>query len=102
VIASNVVSKTTLAGQVTLSAQDIDFTSPAAMEIILRDLAGQYMLQSDAVACAAILAGDTASGSTWTVTADDPTSLISALYDAATDILKATNFLPDRLLLAIN
>jgi HK97 family phage prohead protease len=97
VIASNVVSKTTLAGQVTLSAQDIDFTSPAAMEIILRDLAGQYLLQSDAVACAAILAGDTPSGSTWTVTADNPTSLISALYDAATDILTATNFLPDHI-----
>jgi HK97 family phage prohead protease len=97
VIASNVVSKTTLAGQVTLSAQDIDFTSPAAMEIILRDLAGQYLLQSDAVACAAILAGDTASGSTWTVTANDPSTLIAALYDAATDILKATNFLPDHI-----
>jgi HK97 family phage prohead protease len=97
VIASNVVTKTTLAGQVTLSVQDIDFTSPAAMEIILRDLAGQYMLQSDAVACAAILAGDTASGSTWTVTTDNPTSLIAALYDAATDILTATNFLPDHI-----
>jgi HK97 family phage prohead protease len=97
VIASNVVTKTTLAGQVTLSVQDIDFTSPAALEIILRDLAGQYMLQSDAVACAAILNGDTASGSTWTVTADNPSSLISALYDAATDILKATNFLPDHI-----
>jgi HK97 family phage prohead protease len=97
VIASNVVSKTTLAGQVTLSVQDIDFTSPAAMEIILRDLAGQYMIQSDAVACNAILAGDTASGSTWTVTANDPTSLIAALYDAATDILQATNFLPDHI-----
>jgi|694.fasta_scaffold14184_3 HK97 family phage prohead protease len=95
VIASNVVTKTTLAGQVTLSVQDIDFTSPAAMEIILQDLVGQYMLQSDAVACAAILAGDTASGSTWSVTAGDPSSLISAIYDAATDILSATNFLPD-------
>jgi hypothetical protein len=97
VIASNVVQKTTLAGQVTLSVQDIDFTSPAALEIILRDLAGQYMLQSDAVACAAILAGDTASGSTWTVTANDPSTLIAALYDAATDILTATNFLPDHI-----
>jgi hypothetical protein len=97
VIASNVVTKTTLAGQVTLSVQDVDFTSPAALEIILRDLAGQYMLQSDAVACNAILAGDTASGSTWTVTAGDPTSLIAALYDAATDILTATNFLPDHI-----
>jgi HK97 family phage prohead protease len=95
VIASNVVTKTTLAGQVTLSVQDVDFTSPAAMEIILQDLVGQYMLQSDAIACNAITNGDSASGSTWTVTADDPSTLISAIYDAATDILDATNFLPD-------
>ena len=97
VIASNVVTKTTLAGQVTLSVQDIDFTSPAAMQIILQDLAGQYMLQSDNVAADAISNGASASGSTWSVTANDPSSLISALYDAATDILTATNFLPDTL-----
>ena len=97
VIASNVVSKTTLAGQVTLSVQDIDFTSPGAMEIILRDLAGQYLLQSDAVAANAITAGASASGSTWTVTANDPSTLIAALYDAATDCLAATNFLPDHI-----
>jgi HK97 family phage prohead protease len=97
VIASNVVTKTTLAGQVTLSVQDVDFTSPGAMDIILRDLVGQYMLQSDAVACNAITAGGTASGSTWTVTANDPSSLITALYDAATDILDASNFLPDHM-----
>ena len=97
VIASNVVTKTTLAGQVTLSVQDVDFTSPAAMEIILRDLAGQYLLQSDNVAADAISNGASASGGTWTVTANDPSTLISALYDAATDILNATNFLPDHL-----
>lgn len=97
VIASNVVTKTTLAGQVTLSVQDIDFTSPGAMEIILRDLAGQYMLKSDDVAADAIANGASASGGTWTVTANDPTTLIASLYDAATDILNATNFLPDHL-----
>ncbi len=97
VIAANSVSKTTLAGQVTLSVQDIDFTSPAAMEIILRDLAGQYLLQSDNVAADAISSGATPSGSTWTVTANDPTSLIDGLYDAAIDIMTATNFLPDTL-----
>jgi hypothetical protein len=97
VIASNVVTKTTLAGQVTLSVQDIDFTSPAALEIILRDLAGQYMLQSDNVAADALRAGASASGSTWTITANDPTSLIAAIYDAATDILDASNFLPDHI-----
>jgi hypothetical protein len=97
VIASNVVTKTTLAGQVTLSVQDIDFTSPAAMEIILRDLAGQYLLKSDDIAADAITNGASASGGTWTVTANDPSTLIAALYDAATDILNATNFLPDHL-----
>jgi len=95
VIASNVVTKTTLAGQVTLSVQDVDFTSPAAMQIILQDLVGQYMLKSDDVAADAIAAGASASGSTWTVTANDPSTLIAAMYDAATDILNATNFLPD-------
>ena len=97
VIASNVVTKTTLAGQVTLSQQDIDFTSPSSLQIILQDLAGQYMLQSDNIAADAIAAGASASGSTWTVTANDPSTLIAALYDAATDILTATNFLPDHI-----
>jgi len=95
VIASNVVSKTTLAGQVTLSVQDIDFTSPAALQIILQDLASQYLLKSDDVAADAITAGASASGSTWTYNATDPSSLFAALYDAATDILTASNFLPD-------
>ena len=102
VIASNVVTKTTLAGQVTLSVQDIDFTSPAALEIILRDLAGQYMLASDNVAADAITAGATASGATWTVDQDDPSSLITALYGAAVNILTATNFLPDHIFVAPN
>jgi HK97 family phage prohead protease len=97
VIASNVVTKTTLAGQVTLSVQDIDFTSPAALQIILQDLVGQYMLKSDDVAADAIVAGASASGGTWTVVSNNPASLIAALYDAATDILSATNFLPDHL-----
>lgn len=94
-IAANVVTKTTLSGSVTLSVQDIDFTSPAAMEIILQDLVGQYMIASDNVAADAITNGASASGSTWTVTANDPSTLIASIYDAATDILTATNFLPD-------
>ena len=72
-------------------------TSPAALEIILRDLAGQYMLASDNVCADAIKAGASASGSTWTVTPNDPSTLVAAIYDAATDILTATNFLPDHI-----
>lgn len=102
VIASNVVTKTTLTGQVTLSVQDVDFTSPAAMEIILRDLAGEYLLQSDNVAADAITSGASASGSTWTYNTTDPSTLIAALYDAAADILTASNFLPDTVFVSPN
>jgi HK97 family phage prohead protease len=102
VIASNVISKSTVAGQVTLSVQDVDFTSPAAMEIILRDLAGQYLLKTDDIAADAIVSGAQASGATWTVNQTDPTSLITALYGAAVNILTDTNFLPDHIFVAPN
>ena len=95
VIASNTVTKTTLAGQVTLSIQDVDFTDPASLNIILNDLVGEYMLASDNVAADAITTGATASGATWTVSSTDPSSLFNALYTAAYNILTATNFLPD-------
>jgi hypothetical protein len=97
VIASNLVQKVTMSGAVTLSAQDIDFTSPAAMEIILRDLAGQYMIASDNYAADQIVAQGGTSGVTWTVTANDPTDLIDSLYDVAESMLSATRFLPDHL-----
>ena len=100
VIASNVISKTTLAGQVTLSVQDVDFTSPGSMDIIINDLMGQYMLASDNLAADGLVAGATASGATWTVTANDPSSLISAIYTAAYNILLNTNFLPDHIFVA--
>jgi HK97 family phage prohead protease len=100
VIASNSVTKTTLAGQVTLSIQDVDFTDPASLNIILNDLVGEYLIASDNVAADAITAGATASGATWSVTAGDPSTLISAIYTSAYNILLATNFLPDHIFVA--
>jgi HK97 family phage prohead protease len=91
VIASNSVSKTTLAGQVTLSAQDIDFTSPAAMQLILNDLMGEYMLASDNLASDNLLAAATSSG-VWDGTVTD---LMKSIYDAAVDVSNGTNFFPD-------
>ena len=100
VIAANTVSKTTLSGQVTLSIQDVDFTDPASLQIVLNDLIGEYLIASDNVAADAITAGATASGATWAVTAGDPSSLISAIYTSAYNILLATNFLPDHIFVA--
>jgi HK97 family phage prohead protease len=102
VIASNVISKTTLAGQVTLSLQDVDFSSPGAMDIIINDLMGQYMQASDNLAADGLVAGAGASGATWTVTANDPSTLISAIYTSAYNILLASNFLPDHIFVSPN
>jgi len=97
VIASNVVTKSTVAGQVTLSVQDMDFTDPAAMNLILNDLAGEYLIKTDDIAADAMVAGKTASGSTWTVTAGNPTSLMNSLYDAAREIAEDSNYFPTHL-----
>jgi HK97 family phage prohead protease len=97
VIAANTVTKKTIAGQVTLSVQDIDFTDPAALQLVLNDLAGEVLIKTDDIAADALVAGKTASGSTWTVTPDDPSSLISALYDAAREITEDSNYFPTHL-----
>jgi len=97
VIASNTVTKATVAGQVTLSQQDIDFTDPAALQLVLNDLAGEVLIKTDDIAADALVAGKTASGSTWTVTANDPSSLIEALYDAAREITEDSNYFPTHL-----
>jgi HK97 family phage prohead protease len=90
VIASNSVTKTTLAGQVTLSVQDIDFTSPAAMQLILNDLMGEYMIASDNFAADALLTSANASG-VWDGTPED---FLKSVYDSAVDISNGRNFTP--------
>jgi HK97 family phage prohead protease len=90
VIASNSVSKTTLAGQVTLSAQDISFTSGPAMSLILNDLMGEYMIASDNKAADDLLASATSSG-VWDGTVAD---LLKSVYDSAVDISNGRNWTP--------
>jgi hypothetical protein len=90
VIASNSVTKTTLAGQVTLSAQDIDFTNPSAMQLILNDLMGEYMIASDNVAADNLLTAATSSG-VWDLTVAD---LLKSVYDSAVDISTNRNWTP--------
>lgn len=90
VIASNTVTKNTIAGQVTLSVQDIDFTDPAALQLILNDLMGEYMLATEANAATALLAAATSSG-VWDLSVAD---LMTSIYDAAYDISNTTNYFP--------
>jgi HK97 family phage prohead protease len=90
VIASNSVSKTTLSGAVTLSIQDVDFTSPAAMQLILNDLMGEYMIASDNLAADNLLTAANSSG-VWDGTVAD---LLKSVYDSAVDISSGRNFTP--------
>jgi len=98
VIASNSVTKTTLAGQVTLSVQDIDFTSPPAMQQILNDLMGEYMLASDNLCADNLLAAATSSG-VWDGTLAD---LLTSVYDAASDISTNRNWMPTHMFVSVD
>jgi len=90
VIASNTVTKVTFAGQATLSYQVIDFTDPAAMQIIVQDLAGQYLVAIDNYAADNLLAAATSAG-VWDLSVVD---LMKSIYDAAVVSSQATNMLP--------
>ena len=98
VIASNSVSKTTLAGQVTLSVQDIDFTSGPAMQLILNDLMGEYMIASDNLAADNLLAAANSSG-VWDGTPED---LLKSVYDAANDVSSNRNWMPTHMFVSVD
>jgi HK97 family phage prohead protease len=90
VIASNTVTKKTFAGSAQLSYQVLDFTDPAAMQIIVQDLAGQYLTAIDNFAADNLLAAATSAG-VWDLSVTD---LMKSIYDAAVVTSAATNFLP--------
>jgi HK97 family phage prohead protease len=98
VIASNSVTKTTLAGQVTLSVQDIDFTSPSAMALILSDLMGEAMIASDNLAADNLLSAATSSG-VWDGTPED---LLKSVYDAANDVASGRNWMPTHMFVSVD
>ena len=90
VIAANTVTKKTFAGSAQLSYQVMDFTDPAAMQIIVQDLAGQYLTAIDNYAADTLLASATSAG-VWDLSVTD---LMKSIYDAAVVTSAATNYLP--------
>jgi HK97 family phage prohead protease len=98
VIAANSVTKTTLAGQVSLSAQDISFTNPEAMGLILNDLMGEYMIASDNLAADNLLAAANSSG-VWDGTVAD---LLKSVYDAANDVSSNRNWMPTHMFVSVD
>lgn len=93
VISSNIVTRLTFGGTVLVSEQDVDWTDPSSVDIILQDLAGQYADVTDNYAADQMYSGSTDQG-TWAGTA---TSILNEIYAAAQLISASTNVLPTHL-----
>ena len=99
-LAANTVTRQTVAGSIQIAQQTMDFTDPAAMNIILNDLAGQYLKETDNIAVDYLVAQKQASGATWTVTAGDPSGLMTGIYTAAVNISTNTNLFPTHMVVS--
>lgn len=98
VISSNIVTRLTFGGTVLVSEQDVDWTDPASVDIILQDLAGQYADATDNYAADQMYSGATNFG-TWGGTA---AGLLADLYSAAAQCATSTNTLPTHLFLSVD
>jgi HK97 family phage prohead protease len=92
VVSSNIVTRLTFGGTVLVSEQDVDWTDPAAVDIILQDLAGQYADATDNYAADQLLSNTSQSigPQDWT----DPEEVIAGIYTAARTISLTSNVLP--------
>jgi len=89
VVTSNQVTKSTYGGYVNISMQDLEWTDPAILSLILDDMARIYANTTDNVAADALVAGITQ-----TAVLTDPTSpaeWVSDIYTAASTILTNSN-----------
>jgi HK97 family phage prohead protease len=91
-IANNNVNKLTFGTYVTLSEQDIDWTDPDSLAIVLNQLAIAYGQATDNYAVDTMVSGVT---QTETITdLSDSADWIAAIYGAAYQISNASNYLP--------
>jgi HK97 family phage prohead protease len=90
VVSSNIVTRLTFGGTVLVSEQDVDWTDPSSVDIILQDLAGQYADATDNYAADQLYSGATNRG-TWNGAAD---TLLAEIYALAQWISASSNVLP--------
>jgi HK97 family phage prohead protease len=91
-VANNNVNKLTFGTYVTMSEQDLDWTDPASINIVLNQLAIAYGQATDNYAvdtCHAAITQTSAVADT-----SDPADWIAAIYDGARQISQTSNYLP--------
>ena len=74
------VEASTYGGYVNVSRQNIDWSQPAVMDIVINDLAGQYAIQTETAAGAAVVA---AAGAGPTIADASAAAVAAALWEAA-------------------
>jgi len=79
----------TYGGYVNVSRQDVDFTTPGIMDIVVSDLAAEYAIQTEAAAATAFDTASTA-GIAIPTGAATAAAIQTSLWDAASKIYTAT------------
>lgn len=95
IIGSVPFTKRTYGGVVDISRQDIDWSSPSAWDILVRDLADVYAVQMETVMATAFAGA--ANATKVPVATDDLHGWVTALYTAAMRSYKAGLRMPDRI-----
>ena len=94
IIGSVPFAKQTYGGTVDISRQDIDWTSPAAWDILIRDLADVYAIQTETAVATDVKAK--ATGTAVVVAANTLQGWMTALYTAAMHSYQASYSMPNR------
>ena len=90
-------TKTTRGGTVDISRQSIDWTSPAAWDIIVRDLADQYAIDTETTVAADFVAKATGTKPPALPAAPVLADWTKALYTAAMHSYQAAQRMPERI-----
>jgi len=91
-VTNNDISKLTFGTYVTLSEQDLDWTDPNSLNIVINQLAIAYGQATDNYAVDTMVSG--VSQSETVVDLSSPADFIEAIYGAAYQISNSSNYLP--------
>jgi HK97 family phage prohead protease len=90
VVSNNNVTKGVYGGYVRLSEEDMDWTEPEVIGLLVDDMARIYANETDNVAADALVSGATQT-TTFTSPMTDPANWAAWMYDAASAILSGSN-----------
>jgi len=91
VVFNNQVTKDTYGGYVTISEQDLDWTDPAVLALVLDDMGRIYANQTDDVAADALVAGATVTRVLSAANLSAPDKWVEWVYGASATILSSSN-----------